>query len=71
MLGDENDPVRGTKGWFSTFTRGLAELGWTDGRNLRMDVRWDGDDDRTHRPAKAASPSGNYRPPTFSNAPQN
>jgi putative ABC transport system substrate-binding protein len=25
------------------FTRGLAELGWTNGRNLRMDVRWDGD----------------------------
>jgi putative ABC transport system substrate-binding protein len=43
MAGDENDPVRGTKGWLSTFTRRLAELGWTDGRNLRMDVRWDGD----------------------------
>jgi hypothetical protein len=43
MSGDENDPVRGTKGWLSTFTRRLAELGWTDGRNLRMDVRWDGD----------------------------
>jgi putative tryptophan/tyrosine transport system substrate-binding protein len=24
----------------STFTQGLAELGWTDGRNIRMDVRW-------------------------------
>src|SRR5262249_10716474 len=43
MAGDENDPIRGTKGWLSTFTRGLAELGWTDGRNVRMDVRWEGD----------------------------
>ena len=24
----------------SEFTQGLLELGWTDGRNLRMDVRW-------------------------------
>jgi putative ABC transport system substrate-binding protein len=24
----------------SEFTQGLSELGWTDGRNLRMDVRW-------------------------------
>jgi putative tryptophan/tyrosine transport system substrate-binding protein len=53
MLGDENDPVRGTKGWLSTFTRGLAELGWSDGRNLRMDVRWDGDNvDRQRMYAK-------------------
>ena len=35
---DENDP--GAKGWLSGFVRGLAELGWTDGRNVRMDVRW-------------------------------
>ena len=35
---DENDP--GAKGWLSGFMRGLAELGWTDGRNVRMDVRW-------------------------------
>src|SRR5262245_51978335 len=53
MFGDENDPVRGTKGWLSTFTRRLAELGWTDGRNLRMDVRWDGDNvDRRRMYAK-------------------
>src|SRR5262249_6105299 len=24
-------------------TRGLSQLGWTDGRNLRMDIRWPGD----------------------------
>jgi hypothetical protein len=28
----------------SAFTQALAELGWTDGRNMRMDVRWHGDD---------------------------
>ena len=36
MVGDENDALRGAKGWFARFTQGLAELGWTDGRNLRM-----------------------------------
>jgi putative ABC transport system substrate-binding protein len=38
----ENDPV--AKPQFSAFTQALAELGWTDGRNLRIDVRWAGDD---------------------------
>src|SRR5262249_3370117 len=53
MFGEENDPVRGTKGWLATFTRRLAELGWTDGRNLRMNVRWDGDNvDRQRMYAK-------------------
>jgi putative ABC transport system substrate-binding protein len=36
--GDENDP--GTKSLVSAFTQSVADLGWTDGRNLRMDVRW-------------------------------
>ena len=35
---DENTP--GAKDWLSGFTRGLSEAGWTDGRNLRIDVRW-------------------------------
>jgi putative tryptophan/tyrosine transport system substrate-binding protein len=26
--------------YLSRFTQGLSELGWTDGRDLRMDVRW-------------------------------
>jgi putative ABC transport system substrate-binding protein len=39
---DENDPV--AKTWVSAFTQALAGLGWTDGRNVRMDVRWGGDD---------------------------
>jgi putative tryptophan/tyrosine transport system substrate-binding protein len=42
LLGDENDPV--TKSLLSAFTQALAGLGWTDGRNVRLDVRWGGDD---------------------------
>jgi putative tryptophan/tyrosine transport system substrate-binding protein len=42
ISGDENDPVLKTR--FSAFTQALADLGWTDGRNLRMDVRWGGGD---------------------------
>ena len=40
--GDETDPV--WKTWVSAFTQALAGLGWTDGRNVRMDVRWGGGD---------------------------
>jgi putative tryptophan/tyrosine transport system substrate-binding protein len=40
--GDENDRVR--KGYVSAFTQALADLGWTDGRNMRMELRWFGDD---------------------------
>src|SRR5215831_16883354 len=40
--GDENDPA--VKAYVSAFTQALAGLGWTDGRNVRMDVRWYGDD---------------------------
>jgi putative ABC transport system substrate-binding protein len=39
---DENDPV--AKLQLSAFTQALAELGWTDGRNVRMDLRWGGAD---------------------------
>jgi hypothetical protein len=42
MPGDENDPVY--KSHASAFTRALADLGWTDGRNVRMDLRWGGSD---------------------------
>src|SRR6516165_9127383 len=35
---DENDPV--LKTFVSAFIQALAGLGWTDGRNLRMDLRW-------------------------------
>jgi len=40
--GDENDPVRKTQ--VSVFTSALADLGWTDGRNVRMDLTWYGGD---------------------------
>src|SRR5215472_2599143 len=39
---DENDPV--PKIFVSAFTQALANLGWTDGRNVRMDLRWGGGD---------------------------
>ena len=42
MAGDENDPE--SKPRISAFTRALAGLGWTDGRNMRMDLRWGGGD---------------------------
>jgi putative ABC transport system substrate-binding protein len=42
MPGDENDPL--FKTWVSAFTQALADLGWTDGRNMRMDLRWFGED---------------------------
>jgi putative ABC transport system substrate-binding protein len=35
---DENDPL--AKARISAFTQALAALGWTDGRKVRMDVRW-------------------------------
>jgi putative tryptophan/tyrosine transport system substrate-binding protein len=39
---DENDP--GEKLRLSAFTQALADLGWTDGRNVRLDIRWGGAD---------------------------
>jgi ABC-type uncharacterized transport system substrate-binding protein len=37
---DENDPV--LKPRVSAFTQALADLGWTDGRDMQMDLRWGG-----------------------------
>jgi putative ABC transport system substrate-binding protein len=42
MPSDENDPARKT--WVSAFIQALAGLGWTDGHNVRMDLRWGGGD---------------------------
>ena len=39
---DESDPA--WKRLLSAFTQALADLGWTDGRNARMDLRWGGVD---------------------------
>jgi putative ABC transport system substrate-binding protein len=49
--GDENDSL--LKTYVSAFTQALADSGWTDGRNARMDLRWFGDDnDRIRALAK-------------------
>jgi len=37
LSSDENDPEQ--KRHLSAFTQALAELGWADGHNVRMDVR--------------------------------
>ena len=39
---DESEPV--AKLQLSAFTQALAGFGWTDGRNVRMDLRWGGGD---------------------------
>jgi putative ABC transport system substrate-binding protein len=39
---DENDPEG--KRRVSAFTQSLADLGWAEGRNVRIDVRWAGGD---------------------------
>src|SRR5215468_7704153 len=42
MAQDENDPEQ--KRRLSAFTQALADLGWADSRNVRMEVRWYGGD---------------------------
>ena len=42
MSRDENDPVM--KPWVSPFTQALQDLGWTVGRNVRIDLRRYGGD---------------------------
>jgi len=39
---DENDPL--AKARISAFIQALTDLGWTDGRNVRIDLRWGGGD---------------------------
>ncbi len=36
---DPNDPVG--KSWVAALMQGLGRLGWIEGRNLRVDMRWD------------------------------
>jgi putative ABC transport system substrate-binding protein len=48
MPDDENDAD--VKTFVSAFTQALADLGWAKGRNLRMDLRWYGDDTNRMRP---------------------
>ena len=42
FMAGENDAV--FKPRLSAFTQALADLGWADGRNVRMDLRWGGGD---------------------------
>jgi len=42
MGSDENDPEGNLR--YSAFTQALAGLGWTDDRNVRIDLRWAGGD---------------------------
>jgi putative ABC transport system substrate-binding protein len=51
MAFDENDPE--AKAYLTGFTQGLADLGWTNSRNLSVDVRWAaGNVDRMRASAK-------------------
>jgi putative ABC transport system substrate-binding protein len=43
MSVEEGDPEG--KAQLFGFTQALAQLGWTDGRNLRMEIRWGGASD--------------------------
>src|SRR6516165_10052630 len=39
--------------YIAAFVQGLNQLDWTDGRNMRIDIRWDADDaERARRYAK-------------------
>ena len=40
LAGVESDPQ--SKPNVAAFTQALADLGWTDGRNMRIDLRWAG-----------------------------
>ena len=42
MPSDENDPDGKLR--YSAVTEALAALGWTEGRNVRIDLRWGGSD---------------------------
>jgi putative tryptophan/tyrosine transport system substrate-binding protein len=47
----ESDPEGQT--WFKAFMQGMQAVGWTDGSNIRIDVRWGGGEfDRMQRLAK-------------------
>jgi putative ABC transport system substrate-binding protein len=47
----KNDPE--AQSWFKAFVQGMQAVGWTDGRNIRIDVRWAGGEvNRIQRLAK-------------------
>jgi hypothetical protein len=39
----ESDPQ--AQAWYAAFREGLHKLGWTEGRNIRIDTRWAAPDD--------------------------
>ena len=39
----ESDPQ--AQAWYAAFREGLQKLGWTEGRNIRIDTRWAAPDD--------------------------
>jgi putative tryptophan/tyrosine transport system substrate-binding protein len=47
MTGVESDPEQRTR--LTALLYGLYQLGWSDGRNLRIDIRWSVDADRNRR----------------------
>jgi putative ABC transport system substrate-binding protein len=47
MTGVESDPEQRTR--LTAFLDGMHQLGWSDGRNVRIDVRWSVDADRNRR----------------------
>ena len=40
VLLPQDEADQAVKSWMAAFKRGLADLGWVEGRNLRVDVRW-------------------------------
>ena len=59
MGGNENDPV--TKSRISALTQALAALGWTDGRNVWMDLRWAGANTNRMRALAQERPLSSFR----------
>jgi putative ABC transport system substrate-binding protein len=47
MTGVESDPEQRSR--LTAFLYGLHQLGWSDGRNVRIDIRWAVDADRNRR----------------------
>jgi putative ABC transport system substrate-binding protein len=55
MGSDENGPEAELR--HSAFMQALADLGWTDGRNVRIDLRWGGEYERLRRSWSACNPT--------------
>ena len=64
MSSDENDSEH--KRRLSAFTQALAGLGWTVGRNVRIDLRWGGGDTNRIRALaqswSACNPTSSWHP---------